>query len=29
VRGEIAMWEAETRKAGGEPVRFGEALPHA
>jgi dihydroorotase len=29
VRGKIAMWEAELRKAAGEPVRFGEALPHA
>jgi len=29
VRGKIAMWEAEPRKAAGEPVRFGEALPRA
>ena len=29
VRGKIAMWEAELRKAAGEPVRFGEALPRA
>jgi dihydroorotase len=29
VRGKIAMWEAELRKAAGEPVRFGEALPCA
>ena len=29
VRGKIAMWEGELRKAAGEPVRFGEALPKA
>jgi dihydroorotase len=29
VRGKIAMWEGELGKAGGEPVRFGEALPKA
>lgn len=27
VRGKIAMWQGELRKAAGEPVRFGEALP--
>ena len=27
VRGRLAMWEGELGKAGGEPVRFGEALP--
>lgn len=27
VRGKVAMWEGELGKAGGEPVRFGEALP--
>ncbi len=26
VRGKVAMWEGEIGKAGGEPVRFGEAL---
>ncbi len=26
VRGKVAMWEGELGKAGGEPVRFGEAL---
>ncbi len=29
VRGKLAMWEGETGKAAGEPVRFGEALPRA
>jgi len=29
VRGELAMWEGELSEARGEPVRFGEALPHA
>jgi dihydroorotase len=29
VRGRLAMWEGELGKAGGEPVRFGEALPKA
>ena len=29
VRGQLAMWEGELGKAGGEPVRFGEGLPKA
>jgi dihydroorotase len=29
LRGKIAMWEGELRRAAGEPVRFGEALPKA
>jgi dihydroorotase len=29
VRGRLAMWEGELGQAGGEPVRFGEALPRA
>jgi dihydroorotase len=29
VRGRLAMWEGELGEAGGEPVRFGEALPRA
>jgi dihydroorotase len=27
VRGRLAMWEGELGRAGGQPVRFGEALP--
>jgi dihydroorotase len=27
VRGQLAMWDGELGKSGGEPVRFGEALP--
>jgi hypothetical protein len=27
VRGQTAMWEGELGVSGGEPVRFGEALP--
>jgi len=29
VRGRLAMWEGELGQAGGQPVRFGEALPKA
>ncbi len=29
VRGRLAMWDGELGQAGGEPVRFGEALPRA
>jgi dihydroorotase len=29
VRGRLAMWEGDLGQAGGEPVRFGEALPKA
>jgi dihydroorotase len=29
VRGRLAMWEGELGQAGGEPVRFAEALPRA
>jgi dihydroorotase len=29
VRGRLAMWQGELGKAGGEPVRFGDALPKA
>jgi dihydroorotase len=29
VRGRLAMWEGELGNAGGEPIRFGEALPKA
>jgi dihydroorotase len=28
VRGRLAMWQGELGRPGGEPVRFGEALPH-